>query len=343
MNKPITATSTLQIIHSGYVSEMQNPNKAEIHATLQLLPSQINKELLDVQFLFKEGSKLKQYIDSRSGKIKGIRTLAEILTILIKNMISEGQYNKKNVAIFTCSEELEAALEVNMFHSTEAKKLVIRQLVQCQTQDTTSSSRAEQPDATKECIELLNRPILPIGQGLPLKPRETTISSNSLFCPRPKLLAAIRTLTQVPATKIVFKYAELQLLLSEYMNQKALFIYPKGPTRNPNIAIIRGDLLAEVFGMDILHKCQLHSLLLKQLVQVTRMENGANMNTGTYPTILERRLPEVSITTQAERITPAGSSSSSLLTMWKKENRTSPSMNLKANQKGENPMCNGDQ
>ena len=263
------------------------------HQAMQLyshLPiAQANQAAPGLKCQFKDKSKLKAYIDARSHKNKNNRTLEEILSILIETMINDGNFDKGNPEIFICPEQLEAALGVNMFHSSEAKDLVLKQLVLPQTQ-TECLTTADQPGS----IALMISPI----------------SDNSLFYVELNLLKVLRTLPEAGTTRVMFTYKEIYTLLNKYMHLRGLFVNPESPTRNPNIAVIReGDPLKAAFKLNMFHKCQLHKLLQNNIIQIIYVVPITVPHTTTSTITFETRTINNPTATQPREITPLNATS----------------------------------
>ena len=83
------------------------------------------------------------------------------------------------------------------------------------------------------------------------------------FSCKPRFLAVLRTMPETDKNKLIFTYEEVTLLLSTYMlKHKNRFF----DNRNIKLAMVKGDLLGEAFGVSAFHRCQVNNFLRDQLI-----------------------------------------------------------------------------
>ena len=89
------------------------------------------------------------------------------------------------------------------------------------------------------------------------------LDKKAKFTCKPKFLAVLRTLPETDKNKLVFTYEEATLLLSTYiLKHKNRFF----DNRNIKLAMVKGDLLGEAFGVSAFHRCQVNNFLRDQLI-----------------------------------------------------------------------------
>jgi len=229
-------------------------------------PIEQNRSLLNSVFKFKPSSKLYYFVRSKGGVNKTLFTLAEILTILKDAIRGEGLYDEKNPSIIMCSGDLEAALDMKALHVTEIRDLVLKHLVKIDNDAFLARYCREHGQPNPNNVS--NNPI-PVSAAAQRLIHTANISTNVVldkkakFTCKPKFLLVLRTMPDVDKNKTVFTYEEVTLLLSTYIlrNKQRFF-----DTRNIKLAMVKGDLLGDAFGVNAFHRCQVNNLLRGQLI-----------------------------------------------------------------------------
>ena len=231
-----------------------------------MTPLEQHRSLLNSIFKFKPTSKLHSFVTQKSGINKSLFTLAEVLTVLKHAIRGEGLYDEKNPSVILCSQELEEALNMKALHVTEIRDLVLSHLIKLESDDflkkhcdnvtpapsaNDTSTRQHPVSATQHLIQSANISTRVIND------------KRAKFTCKPKFLAVLRTMPETDKHKLVFTYEEATLLLSTYiLKHKARFF----DNRNIKLAMVKGDLLGEAFGVSAFHRCQVNNFLRDQLI-----------------------------------------------------------------------------
>ena len=231
-----------------------------------MTPLEQHRSLLNSIFKFKPNSKLHSFVTQKSGINKSLFTLAEVLTVLKHAIRGEGLYDEKNPSVILCSQELEEALNMKALHVTEIRDLVLSHLIKLESDDflkkhcdnvtpapsaNDTSTRQHPVSATQHLIQSANISTRVIND------------KRAKFTCKPKFLAVLRTMPETDKHKLVFTYEEATLLLSTYiLKHKARFF----DNRNIKLAMVKGDLLGEAFGVSAFHRCQVNNFLRDQLI-----------------------------------------------------------------------------
>lgn len=234
-------------------------------------PSQLelNRNLLQSQFKFKPLSKLKNYVEQKTGnRSKCLYTLAEVLTILKDAIRGEGLYDNNNASVILCSDELEEALNMRALHVTEIRDLVLAQLTRIPGEPQPQPAAPQQP-----------RPAAPqtaagcaggVGERLV---RTASVSSqvftdkNAKFTLKPLFLEVVRQVPECNPHQTVFTYEQVTLLLSKYILARKEKFFDQ---RNIKLAMVENDKIGEAFGVKAFHRCQVNNLLRQQLLPYSR-------------------------------------------------------------------------
>ena len=231
-----------------------------------LTPIEQHRSLLNSIFKFKPISKLHAYITLRTGINKSLFTLAEILTILKDAIRGEGLYDEKNPSIILCSRDLEEALNMKALHVTEIRDLVLSHLIKLESDEflkrhcdnVVPAPIANNTSSQDQLVSATQRLI----QSARISTHVITDKYAKFTC-KPKFLAVLRTLPETNKNKLVFTYEEATRLLSTYiLKHKNRFF----DNRNIKLAMVKGDLLGEAFGVSAFHRCQVNNFLRDQLI-----------------------------------------------------------------------------
>jgi len=201
---------------------------------------------------FKKDSSLEQFLLQKSGnKVKAF-TFKQILVLLYNVIQTEKLYDSRNPSVILCSEELEGALNKRAFHITELRDLVISQIEN--NVEFTYQYRFE-----KDPFYLAKR---------------FFGNQNTKFGVQPAFLCILRSVEGVDQTRTEFSMTEILELLSKYiMSKEATLI----DDRSDKIAIVKNDPLGEVFKVAAFDRCQVRTLVDKQLVCLSLKQEAAWM------------------------------------------------------------------
>lgn len=264
---------------------------------------EINRSLLDSYYTFKPNAPLKSYIQSKvpPNERRDHYTLAEVLIILKGIIRDERMFDPKNPAIIMCSKELDDALNMRALHVTEIRELVASQLLRlperfqvmlrmaaaaaktaAQQSDlnssTSSGGTAALPPAT---VSEPKTSVVHAGGAAAVAPPTPAVAvakidpavfadKSSRFELKSEFRAVLASLPDFDQSRTRFSYEEVTLLLSKYiLSKKETFFDP----RNIKLALVANDPLGQAFQVNSFHRCQVTSLLRKQLIHV--LEDGS--------------------------------------------------------------------
>jgi hypothetical protein len=251
--------------------------------------------ILHSYYTFKLDAPLRTYIKKKQRSLKPRYTLCEILTILKDIIRDEEMFDMRNPAMIICDQELENALNMKALHVTEIRELVYSQLVRLPEILQTVLKRrrkAALPPSTPICQpRIIKKPeSINIEADIPIaikiltfdKPnKDVKISftldpaifanEKALFKLKPQFRAALSSLPLFPHTKTLFSYTDITKLMSNYiLSNKGKYL----DQRNIKVALIKGDPLSLAFDCDCFHRCQITSLLRKQLIYVMMRDSN---------------------------------------------------------------------
>jgi len=244
-----------------------------------------HRSLLNSIFKFKPTSLLHSFITIKTGVNKSLFTLAEILTILKDTIRGEGLYDEKNPAIILCSGDLEEALNMKALHVTEIRDLVLSHLIMLENDEflkehCDSVTFAPAPNY----ISSNQNSVSTTGRLMQTANTSTYVVTDkrAKFTCKPLFLAVLRTLPETDKNKLVFTYEEVAILLSTYIlkHKNRLF-----DPRNIKLALVKGDLLGEAFGVSAFHRCQVNNFLRDQLIPYNPATTWAGPDLNTYSDI----------------------------------------------------------
>ena len=245
----------------------------------------LGANLLNSHYSFIPNSKLQEYIKSKIPNAKAVNTLSEILIILKDIIRDEGMFDEKNPSIILCSEHLENALGMKALHVSEIRALVLKHLVLQQL----NLVLHVLPKPTGHCnldsqqlllqqlnLVLYTPPNVAIPhvqesstrvlRSAPTKNIHKTIyNDNTKVTLKPDFKKTLCQLKHFPKNKRHFTYKEICNYTSEYiLLKKNQIIDP----RNIKVALVKNDALGKAFGVNSFHRCQVTSLIHKQLIPV---------------------------------------------------------------------------
>jgi hypothetical protein len=196
---------------------------------------------------------------------------------MLKNILkNEMLFDIKNPAIILCSKKLEHALDMKALHVSEIRELVSKQLILIK-QKTVVEPKINQSDRVLRSSIVKTKPqIIQRGRVLrssKLIDQSTNILSpnifnnkNAKFLLKPDFKKVLAQLENFPKKKKYFLYDDVCSFLSQYILVKKEQLFD---CRNIKIALVKNDALGKVFCVDAFHRCQVTSLLRKQLIYAT--------------------------------------------------------------------------
>jgi hypothetical protein len=231
----------------------------------------------NLKYTFKLDAPLKNYIISKTNSIRENYTLLELLTIL-KNIIGqEGLFDPRNPAIILCDKDMEAAFDVPGMHVTEIRELVFRQLVllpdeyqnpvpeQQHSQYASVSEFLPQETASEPTTSTVGSEVQIIDEIVRVISNGIYSNTNARFELKPDFRDVLSVVPTFDNTQILFRYDEITALLSKYILSKKESIFD---SRHIKLALVKNDGLGKAFQVDAFHRCQVTSMLRKQLIYV---------------------------------------------------------------------------
>lgn len=217
---------------------------------------EINRDLLNAFYIFKPESPLKTFIHKHV-KPREFYTLAEVLTLL-KNIIRDNTlFDVKNSSMILCSEEMEVVFNMKAFHVTEVRNLVCLHLLRL-------------PQRYQDMLHFQNplsvvEPFHCDKEGATATTLAARPSEHDLFELKPDFHHVLSQLPHFNRNKYRFSYCEITKFLSDYILSRKDSLLD---SRNIKVALVANDPLGKAFQVNSFHRCQLASLLKKQLVPV---------------------------------------------------------------------------
>jgi hypothetical protein len=256
---------------------------------------ELNRQALHSYYTFKPRSPLGCYLKKKCGEsLKPRYTLTEILTMIKLILRDGGMFDFRNPAIILCDKEMEIALNMKAMHVTEIRELVNSQLirlpdiVQTVMKRKAALNKKSTPDhpipptRKRKYETIIEQADFPVAMQLVThneadhssgKLRKMSLSldqaiyadKNALFKLKPELRATLSSLPSFPHAEMLLNYDTIVKHLTTYILSKKLQFFDP---RNFKLAFIKGDPLSYAFNCDAFHRCQVTSLLRKQLTYV---------------------------------------------------------------------------
>ena len=229
-----------------------------------------NISLIYSEYRFKPSSLLSHFVAMKRGFNKERFTLWDILTMLKDIIKQEKPFDQQNPSIIVCSEDLERAIDRKALHVSEFRDRVLIHLLQLEddtslTDHCWGQGPGQGQSLTRTVASAARRCI-----------HEANISTNRMvdrearFSCKEKLLSVVRTLNNVDKNKTVFTYGEIMKLVCTYILDNKLRLFDR---RNVQVAIVKDDLLGDALAVNYFHRCQLHNLMMGQLVPINSDES----------------------------------------------------------------------
>ena len=234
---------------------------------------------------FSSNSKLHKYLAFRFTGVVTITKLdykyTDIILYVTQIIEKDGLYDIENPSIILCDYALADALNIPIFHITDLKKIISRQLfelpISSEWRDHTGFVPFNPvPTEIKDFVKypICTYPINIDTHAAPswAKPEAIAIKARELlqkeyppedyYYVSDNLLTAFRTLDRVHEDQTIFPYKEIEAMFSRYLeeNKENLF-----DIRHTQIAIIRGDILYNALKVQAFHKYQAVALLRTQI------------------------------------------------------------------------------
>ena len=224
---------------------------------------------------FNKHSKLHRYLAYR---YPGSITLeeynyqvCEIVLTVTHIIIEDKLYDPENPTIILCDIILEDAIDIHAFHITSLKRVITRQFTKT-PDDPTGPHNVDggmfdlhitSPATNNETYAL---PSWANPNAKAVRARVDNIKrpfdTRGSYYVSPKLLTVFKTIRDISPNQIIFEYKEITAMLTTYiMENKTRLFNPK----NHLIAMVKDDLLGEVFGVLAFHRNQAIGLLRQQL------------------------------------------------------------------------------
>ena len=213
---------------------------------------------------FEKESKLQIYIDKYASSTKVSYSLAEVLAIIIHNIISRRMYEKTNIPIISCSKELGEAIGVKTFHLLELKKAVLSKTIQVSN---------GKPDT----IHLPEEEIRPTVHEFLKRASEFDKhqhKNHDGWCIlKPSFLHLLKKLPNFHSQGLL-PIRDVKKFLDQYISLKGSKVNDQ---ENSMIVNIKNDPLGKIFGVNKFHRIQ----TLKFILANIRLVNNKDSSTQT--------------------------------------------------------------
>jgi len=255
----------------------------------EIILLELNKMILNLNYTFKVNAPLKNYIRLKTNSMRENYTLAELLTIL-KNVIADEElYDHRNHAIILCNSELEAALDLPGMHVTELRECVYRQIVELpeeyQNPVPVSASVSEilpqetvsEPTtSTVGAQSTVGSEVQIIDQTVRRISNKIYSNTNARFELKPDFRDVLSLVPGFEHHRTLFSYDEITALLSTYLLSRKESIFD---SRHIKLALVKNDPLGKAFDVDCFHRCQVTSMLRKQIIYVGNVSSEVSSST----------------------------------------------------------------
>ena len=192
---------------------------------------------------FERESKLQIYIDKYASSTKVSYSLAEVLAIIIHNIISRRMYEETNIPIISCSRELGDAIGVKTFHLLELKKAVLSKTIQVSN---------GKPDT----IHLPEEEIKPTVHEFLKRASEFDKhqhKNHDGWCIlKPSFLHLLKKLPNFPGQGLL-PLRDVKKFLDQYISLRGSKVNDQ---ENSMIVNIKNDPLGKIFGVNKFHRIQ---------------------------------------------------------------------------------------
>jgi len=248
-------------------------------------------------YTFKAAAPMKDVITGITRERRKYYQLGEVFFALKNFIIDNEFYDKANPEMIVCVGPLALAFGTTLVHTSQVRAIVITQMDKVTvetmkdepigwlfTENVGDNDKAM--ESFKSCQQLKggskSYPLTDMGANVLKKIRKTEhfvsgdIEDESLFTLTPEFQKLIqdtnvKDVKGLNSNKTVFSYDDLRKLLYKHMANSKEIVIPEG---NPQVALIHGDPLAEVFGANTLHLHQLPFFLREHLLPPPPKEEG---------------------------------------------------------------------
>jgi len=256
-----------------------NSDKTFIHLGLTMstssssssaAPSMDNVEILLAVYQFKPGSPLQKYLKTKMPEKYNFMTFtfANLLSDLKYIIKKEFLFDILNPSIIICDSDLEAALNIKALHVTEVRDCVLTQL------ERVSPFQSKKPSLKRLCYAIetrsakkqryfneLNQSKNKANQQMPQK----TFQEAESYRLKPLLRIALKRMPSFPCHQRTFKYNEICNYLLKYIISYKNDLFDE---RNIRICMVHNDPLGKAFNVKAFHRCQVTSLLRRNIIAV---------------------------------------------------------------------------
>lgn len=303
-------------IIDNYVETLADQKLIDTNTTLKIPkgPLEDHREQLNNFYTFKFDSALYKYIQEEKIEMPIYFTLSNLLTSVHNHVFGKTQAADTNPPFFLCDEEIEKLplkqliktqinrisdpLQTILTNATNKykkrenaelcyddddamapspKKVKINQEMEA---DPNSDSDSEHPnsDSDSSTCGSLETTILHTkytrAAGLAfIKKKPDFLNPKALFYLSTALEVALKKLPNFPENCHFFTYDEICSMVSQYILMQKEKIFDE---RNILVAVVKEDPLGTAFGVDAFHRCQVTSLLRKQIIYAGEKVNYIN-------------------------------------------------------------------
>jgi hypothetical protein len=250
---------------------------------------EMNKRINNLNYTFRVDAPLKNYIHSKTNSVREIYTLAQLLTIL-KNIIGdEGLYDPRNTYIILCDTAMEAAFDLPGMHVTEIREFVFRQLellpeeyqnpvpVSASVSEILPQETVSEPTtSTVGAQSTVGSEVQIIDQTVRRISNKIYSNTNARFELKPDFRDVLSLVPGFEHHRTLFSYDEITALLSKYLLSRKESIFD---SRHIKLALVKNDPLGKAFDVDCFHRCQVTSMLRKQIIYVGNVSSEVSSST----------------------------------------------------------------
>jgi hypothetical protein len=250
---------------------------------------EMNKRINNLNYTFRVDAPLKNYIHSKTNSVREIYTLAQLLTIL-KNIIGdEGLYDPRNTYIILCDTAMEAAFDLPGMHVTEIREFVFRQLellpeeyqnpvlVSASVSEILPQETVSEPTtSTVGAQSTVGSEVQIIDQTVRRISNKIYSNTNARFEMKPDFRDVLSLVPGFEHHRTLFSYDEITALLSTYLLSRKESIFD---SRHIKLALVKNDPLGKAFDVDCFHRCQVTSMLRKQIIYVGNVSSEVSSST----------------------------------------------------------------
>jgi hypothetical protein len=239
---------------------------AKKNSTLEI-PENWHKIVL-TKYQFKKGSPLQKYLQTkvRQKIYNEVPIILEKLLRYLKYIIKkETLFDQLNPAIILCDSDLEAALNMKALHAMEIKNCVLPQLVLV-TPFHSEKISLKQPYYTIETRNSIKQQYYnKLYTKKQVKQQMQQCTFKECYRLKPLLKIALKRMPSFPHHQRTFNYTEICNYLSRYIVHYRNELFDQ---RNIYLCMVHNDPLGKAFNVNAFHRCQVTSLLRRNIIPV---------------------------------------------------------------------------